>query len=296
MNRTTFENSCDSTRNQLDAYVDLELTAEDAQLVRHHLETCGGCTREAETRMALKSRVRGVVRAQAAPPELAVKVRRRLSEQAVARPWWQLAAGAPKWVLSACALAVVATGVWVSRPEAPLPAIGDRPAQNQFIRRISDEVPGALRPGLADHVHCAVFRKYPADPPSVAVMLGELGIYHELLPAVEAAVPQSWRVVMAHQCSYMGRKYVHVTLREGQRLWSLVIARKQEGESFASLRPAATVNGVKVYKAKADRYQIAGFETAGYLAWVISDAGDTRNLEILSLLTGRVSRVLAKTL
>jgi anti-sigma factor (TIGR02949 family) len=244
MNRTTFENSCDSTRSQLDAYVDRELTAEAAQAIRRHLAICAACARESEDRIALKSRVRGVVRAQAAPPELAAKVRRRLSERTPARPWWHVSGGASTWVLTAAALAVVITGVWVSRPEASLPAIGDRPSQNQFIRRISEEVPNALRPGLADHVHCSVFRKYPADPPSAAVMLAELGIYHELLPAVEAAVPKSWRVVMAHQCSYMGRKYVHVTLRDGQRLWSLVIARKEEGEGFAGLRSAATVNGV----------------------------------------------------
>ena len=127
-------------------------------------------------------------------------------------------------------------------------------------------------------------------------MLAELGIYHDLLPAVTAAVPQSWRVVMAHQCSYMGRKYVHVTMRDGAQLWSLVIARKQEGEGFAGLRPAATVKGVQIYQGKADRYGIAGFEAGGYLAYVVSDAGDAQNLEIVSLLTNNVWRVLGEIL
>ena len=294
MSRTKFDSPCDRTRSNLDAYVDRELTAEAEQEIRRHLESCSACAAEAGTRAALKARVRGVVRAQAVPPELAVKVRRRLSAQ-TARSWWQVG-GAPKWALSAAALAVVITGIWVSRPAARLPALGDRPAQNAFIRTISAEVPAALRPGLADHVHCAVFRKYPEHAPSVAVMLAELGAYHKLLPAVESAVPQSWQVVMAHQCSYMGRKYVHVTLRDGERLWSLVIARKEEGESFSGLLPAATVHGVKVYQSKANRYRIAGFESAGYLVYIVSDSGAARNLEVLSLLTDRVSRVLTEIL
>ena len=296
MNPTTFQNPCDSARSNLDAYVDRELPAEALQQVRRHLESCPQCAGEAEARTSMKARVRGVVRAQQAPPELAVKVRRRISESG-SRPWWQLAgAGSSRWILTAAALTVVLTGLWVSRPLEPLPTIGDRLAQNEYIRKVSTHVPEILRPGLADHVHCAVLRKYPAEAPSVSVMLSELGIYHDLLPAVTAAVPPSWRVVMAHQCSYLGRKYVHVTLRDGARLWSLVIARKQEGEGFAGLRPAATVNGVPVYQGKADRYRIAGFEAGGYLAYVVSDAGDGRNLEVVSLLTNNVSQALAKIL
>jgi anti-sigma factor (TIGR02949 family) len=296
MNRTPLENPCDRARKYLDAYLDRELSEAAQEQVREHLQSCAACATEAESRTALKARVRGAVRAQQAPPELAVKVRRRLGESAT-RPWWQLAGPrTPTWVLTAAALTVVLSGVWVSRPAAPLPPVGDRPAQNEYIRRISTKVPGALRPGLADHVHCAVFRKYPAEPPSAAVMLAELGVFQDLLPAIRAAVPESWRVLMAHQCSYMGREYVHVTLRDGERLWSLVIARKQGGEGFEGLRPAVAVKGVQVYQGKADRYQVAGFEAGGYLAYVVSDGGDRRNLEIASILTGDVSRVLARIL
>ena len=41
-------------------------------------------------------------------------------------------------------------------------------------------------------------------------MISELGSYRDLLPGINAAIPKSWRVALAHQCSYLGRKYVHI--------------------------------------------------------------------------------------
>jgi hypothetical protein len=39
-----------------------------------------------------------------------------------------------------------------------------------------------------------------------------------------------------------------------------------------------------VYQAAAQRYEVAGFETADYLAFVISDQGGSHNLQIASAL------------
>ncbi len=297
MNRTSMESACEKARRYLDAYVDNELLVETSAEVLRHLESCAACAAEVEARGALKSKVRGAVRAHEAPPELTVKVRERLRARPP-RPWWSPAALTMRqWAVSAAAAAVICAGVWVALPTGePFPAINDRPAQNVYIRRISAKLAEVLCPGLADHVHCAVFRKYPANPPAAASMLAELGAYHDLLPAVNAAIPKTWRVLMAHQCSYMGRKYVHLTMRDGTSLVSLVIARKNSGESFAGMEPALTVRGVPVYESSAGPWRVAGFESGEYLAFVVSDLGKAQNLEAAALLSNDVLRVLAAKL
>ena len=297
MNRSSLESACERTRRYLNAYVDNELLVETSTEVLRHLESCPACAREAEARSALKSKVRGAVRAQPAPPELAAQVRERLRAR-LARPWWSPAwLTTSQWAFAAVATAVVCAAVWVALPpNVPFPSVDDRPAQNVFIRRISAKLAGVLRPGLADHVHCAVFRRYPVNPPPAAAMLADLGVYRDLLPAVNAAIPKTWQVVMAHQCSYMGRKYVHLTMRDGTRLISLVISRKNPGESFAGLEPVLTVRGVSVYEASAGAWRIAGFESGEYLAYVVSDLGKAQNLEAAALLTNDVLRVLSKNL
>ena len=40
---------------------------------------------------------------------------------------------------------------------------------------------------------------------------------------------------MAHQCTYGGRHFVHITMRKGSDVISLVIARKNDGETFRAL-------------------------------------------------------------
>ena len=290
MNRTLPEDLCGTARRNLDAYVDGELAEAARKQVASHLAGCRACTAEAENVRFLKLRVRRAGRAQVTPPELAVLVRDRLRE-ADRKPWWQLSPmGARQWALATSMVVAVCAGIWVAGPRESLPAIGDRAAQNAFIGRISTKLSAALRPGLADHVHCAVFRKYPVDPPSAETMLSELGAYRDLLPAVRAAVPKEWRVVMAHQCSYLGRKYVHVTLREGGNLISLVIARKQRGETFDGVVPVARVNGIALYQGVAESYRVAGFEAGEFLAFVVSDLGNSENLQTAELLSPGVYR------
>jgi hypothetical protein len=156
-------------------------------------------------------------------------------------------------------------------------------------------VEAAMRVGLRDHVHCAVFRQYPKDPPPVEAMAQSLGPeYQGLLPLLQAAAPEGYRCVMAHQCSYAGRKYIHLTLRNGQKVLSLVITRKNPGETIAGIPPARRAPGISVYEAKAERYQVAGFETDSYMAFVISELNRERNLDVAVRLAPGVSRMLAQ--
>ena len=293
MKRISFETACQKTRGRVDAHVDRELVGAARQEVRLHLEACSACAAESKEHAALKSRVRDAVRAQEPSLELADKVRSRLQTEQ-SRPWWTLPWTAPKWTMAVATLVVASAVAWIVAPRDSFPALDDRPAQDAYIQRISASLAGVLRPGLADHVHCAIFRTGPADAPSAAAMIAGLGAYRDLIPAVNSA--KQWRAVTAHQCSYLDRKYVHVIMSDGDRPISLVIARKEEGESFAGMKPIVTVGGVPLYQSETAGYRVAGFETGRHLAFLVSGLGNAENVGILSKLVPDVSVVLAGNL
>jgi hypothetical protein len=148
---------------------------------------------------------------------------------------------------------------------------------------------------LRDHLHCSVFRHYPKDPPTLDRMAESLGpAYKNLLPAVKSRVPEQYRIVMAHQCGYAGRRFVHLTLRDGAHLISLVISRKQAGETLGMLSPAVTPGGIPVYGGNAGAFQLAAFETADFLAFVVSDLDGASNLRIAGEIAPEVHRLLAE--
>jgi predicted anti-sigma-YlaC factor YlaD len=296
MSRLSFDGACERTRERVDAYLDRELVGANRQAVRLHLEACSACAADARERAALKGRVRSAVREQTPAPELEVRVRVQLQAHQ-SLPWWNIAEWtAPKWAMTVAMLAVVSVVAWIATPRDPLPALDNLPEQDAYIQRISAGLTGVMRPGLADHIHCAIFRKFPADPPPPAAMEAELGLYRDMLPTINAAIPKSWRVVMAHQCSYLGRRYVHLIMNDGGQPISVVIARKQDGESFDGIRPSITAGAVPVFQDETAAYRVAGFETRGYLTYLVSGRENTQTLGTVAKLVPGVSAVLARIL
>jgi hypothetical protein len=88
------------------------------------------------------------------------------------------------WAVAMAASVALCFGIWLNYSRGRLPALSDRP----------EEMKNQLGPS-----------------------------YKGLLPLVAAAVPRGFHVIMAHQCGYAGRKYIHLTLQNGTELLSLVI-------------------------------------------------------------------------
>jgi len=291
MSRIQFgEGGCEKTRKLLDAYVSNELLVETNQDVVRHLEGCPVCTAEVEARMLLRTRLRSAVKAQDVPPELQVRIRQQI-QGSEAAPWF--AAGWMRWAAAAAACLLISAGIWLNRPYQKMPDIADRPAQNSYIQKVSTSLAAVLKVGLGDHIHCSVFRRYPQNPPTVEQMEDMLGTeYKGLLPVVRAALPSGYRVIMSHQCTYAGRKFVHLTMEKDGHLVSLVLSRKQEGETLEGLSPAASAGAVEIFQASADRYQVAGFEAGNFFAYVVSDLKGSQNLNIASTLAAGVAKFL----
>ncbi len=291
MNRVQFgEGACEKTRRYMDAYISNELLVETNHEMLRHLETCPACSAELETRGRLRSRLKSAVQNQPVPSGLPASVRERIRRRQTS-PW-------TIWAMASAAGIALCVAAWFAYPwQQPLPDLADRTAQTSYIQRVSAAVVSVFKSGLGDHIHCAVFRKYPRNPPTVEEMEAELGPeYRGLLPLVEPAVPPGYRIVMAHQCTYGGRHFVHLTMRKsekGEDVISVVITQKNPGETLNTLSPVTTASGVPLYQSTAERYQVAGFESEHYLAFVVSTLAGHKNLQLTAALAPNVRRLLS---
>jgi hypothetical protein len=265
--------------------------------VLKHIENCPACAAELNARQQLRTRLKSAVNAQSVPPELEVrigeKIRRSRSGSWFGAGWFRT--GWSHWAVAVATGLAVCAGIWLNNSRDRMPALADLSAQNVYIQKVSASLADVLKVGLGDHIHCSIFRKYPQNPPPVEIMETELGpAYQGLLPVVRAAVPDGYRVIMAHQCTYAGRNFIHLTLEKGGGLLSLVIARRDSGETMDGLSPASVPSSIPIYQSGAERYQVAGFEAGDFLAYVVSELKSQTNLQIAVNLAPGVHEFLMK--
>ena len=239
----------------------------------------------------MTGRLQGAVKAVTAPPELAERIRAEVVAAGPPRQRWRM----PLYYAAALAASIVLV----------VGAIGYRQGHFRFteasriayVDGLAARVDHVMSLGLCDHVHCAVFRRYPQNPPSLEELGRTLGsAYPELIPAVQGHVPEGYRLVMAHVCQYKGRPFTHLTFRNGKAVLSLVIARRGEWESIGTgqVRAALWQDGLDFYESSVQRYQVAAFETPGHLVYVVSDLTAEKNLQVLAELAPSVRAVLHK--
>ena len=234
-------------------------------------------------------RLRAAVDSVEVPPFLESRIRNRIAQQKPARRWLT-------GIVSAAAAASVLGGVFVAYQLGHLRlTVG---AQESYISSLSGHVATLMRVGLGDHVHCAVFRKYPENPPAVDdfIRMMKPPQYAGLIPIVRSQVPDTYRMTMAHECGYHGRRFVHLSLKNDKNMLSLVITRKASGESFSAqgALPALVQSGIPMYQTGIQRFQLGAFETRDFLVYVISDMEQKQNTELMLALSVPVKDFLAK--
>jgi anti-sigma factor (TIGR02949 family) len=255
-------------RRHLDAYLSNELQVETSSEVLRHLETCEACTRELETR----TRVRDLVRRAAAnltpPEELRLSIQRRLRET---QPGFWGGFQELNWVVALAAIVVIVLGGLVT---------------HEWVRVLRGRriVAGVLALGVSDHVQCAIKgHNYPevANPPEV--LREKLGPqYAGLLDVVHKNLP-GFEILEAHICSIPGssRKYVHFITRGRGTILSVILT-KNDGAQLpggGEFRSAAAGH-VNLYQAHQQGMNVAGFESRGYLGFVVSDLDSNTTLQI----------------
>ena len=137
---------------------------------------------------------------------------------------------------------------------------------------------------VSDHVQCAIKgHNYPevANPPEV--LRKKLGPqYAGLLEVVHQNLP-GFEVLEAHICSIPGssRKYVHFITRGRGTILSVILTRN-DGAQLPSGGAFRTVvaGHVNLYAAREQGMNVAGFESRGYLGFVVSDLDRNVTLQI----------------
>lgn len=265
--------ACDRVCASLDSYLSGELTEESSREVRQHLEGCPRCAAEYETRARVRGQLREAVRATPVPGGLETRVRRAVRDQAF-RPRTGL------WAVAAAAAVIVCAGLlnlWRLKLNP----------EETILRKTSGRLAAVLNVGLRDHLQCAVFRKYPKQPLPAVRMAADLGPeFAGLVPLIQAALPGDLRIVQAHHCSAGKRHYIHlIIVGRGGKIVSVILTRKEPGESLSG----------GIHQTGVDRFQVVGFESQDYLAYVISDLDAGQNLQLAASLAPRLRDFLAHT-
>jgi anti-sigma factor (TIGR02949 family) len=290
MHVINFENGqCKKIRAYLDSYINDELLVETNHEVIKHLEQCPECADELDARVRVKKMLQSSVRRDAAP----LALRERIQKEIRRRP----AYGFPRWALAAAAAVVLIVAGWsvmqlVRKPAAPSEVSIATAHPNAEILRI----------GLSDHVHCVLDSGFANRRFSLEEMTERFGAdFIELVPALRERLAAGYEITVAHRCYVKGREFKHIILKNGDKVFSLIITRKN-GEAFAhnDLMEVLAAGDVPVYgtqlidEARRQQLEVAGFESRDYLAFVVSSAPRQENLEIASTLAPVVRGFLAK--
>jgi hypothetical protein len=154
-----------------------------------------------------------------------------------------------------------------------------------------------LHPGLQDHVHCAVYRKFaPAPEPLEEVAEDLPPEFRDLAPAVAGKLPEGFRIHLAHVCKYKGRSFVHFAMRRGDELASLMLTRREPGERVTpqELALAASEGGVDTLSGGAKGYQVSAAEGGSWLIYTVSAGDAEANRRLLVALAPVVREHLAR--
>ena len=280
---------CERVLDKLDVFLDGELACDAHVELERHLSFCEACADAAEVRKRLRVRVRTAVNHSAAPaPDFERRIRASLGNHGTGRTSWSAnLAIAATLVLAVSGAVAYQFGHFRFTVES----------RDAYIAAISQEVGGAMRVGLGDHVHCSVFRRLSKTPVPVEKIAADMGPeFKELVPVMREHVPADYCVVLGHRCRYRGRSFVHVSMYNGSQLLSLVITKRRPGEAFEKDGvPAIIESGMAMYSAGVQRFSITGFETATHLVYIVSDLGSKQNTALLAAVAPQVRAVLKRT-
>ena len=243
--------------------------------------------REAEEFRMVRARLQTAVRGIEIPQDLECRVRMSLARTPRQSTW-------NRNLMSIAAGIAVVMGVWLTWEVAGVRAVTT--AQQKYVLAVSQKVATLMRVGLQPHIHCAVFRPLGKPADSRQDMDQWLAEYKELLPLVRAQVPASFELLTAHKCKFRRREFVHFQFRDGDRLLSVLIVHKEDGESFEveGLLPALVESGLPMYDAAVQSLQMTGFETRDHLVYVVSNMPSRENLQIASGIAPVVKKILTR--
>ena len=277
MNVIQGQSRCEKVQGLMDAYLSNELLVETTQDILTHLQGCAQCTGELEARTRVRNALRRAVMSQEAPETLRSRVVgnvRQAARDGAVGPG--VAFGSWGWMAGAvAALALMAGITW-------------RIASRDF-----DLTAALLNVGWTNHLKCTLAGHYAKTPLPIETSLGYLGPeYAPLLPVVREKLPE-FELLQAHRCTIAGRKFTHFILHRGDTVVSVSLVEKRTGEDFPQHAWNQVMKQVTplIYEEGISGIQIAGFESAQHLAFVMSNTDKAENSRMAYMLAPEIRRL-----
>lgn len=274
------EMTCEIALEQMDRFMDGALSETETDLFAAHAGDCEKCQAELDLRERTRAGLRRAVRQPIDTTRLEQRIHAAVHVEASRRFRWQphtIALAATLLIAIGAGAAYQLNGLWRTAVD-----------QDSYIAKLSDGVSTIMRVGLKAHIHCVTFRKWPKQTPKLDELVTAMEPkFRPVAQIVNANMPKTYEIVKAHHCAYQQRNYVHITMKDGDgKYFSLVLARKQAGETFASssLRRVFDKPNFAVYGEDVERFQIAGFETREFLAYVIGDTTTENNSQLAGMI------------
>ena len=282
------ESYCRRIRSYIDSCPNGELIAEANPDLADHLEDCPECASYLQIALQQKARLKEAVLGQEIPIALEPRIREALGTRSP---------DMHRWMLAAAAIIIVAVGTWTAVRLSKRTAESKPGGSGLALTAPSADDARILEIGMGEHVHCALDLGFADKEFSDEAMSEGLGPdYAGLVPLVRDRIPPGMVVTAAHRCRYNDRRFVHLILRDGQAVLSLLITRK-DGESFSpdSHSRLLDSSGATLRLAGRQDMHVAGFETGSYLIFVVSNQTEADNTQLASNLAPVLSDFLHRT-
>jgi anti-sigma factor (TIGR02949 family) len=278
------QNQCKKIRSYLDSYLSNELLVETNHEVLKHLETCQACSEALADGARVKDALKRAVMQEEAPARLRYRIEKDLRKSPSRVRWGQ-------WVFVAAAAVMLLVGaVGVIRFN------GSRGSDPLAQRAVSAQTTELLTIGLKDHTFCAIDHNLASRRFTPDEMSEKMGPeFAGLVNLVRQKAPGDYEIVVGHRCQVAGREFVHLILKNQEKIISLAITKKN-GEAFpkAAVATALEASGVSLHDSRIENYEVTGFETRDYLAFVISNLPKEENMRVASSLAPEVRDFLSK--
>ncbi|HXF40504.1 MAG TPA: zf-HC2 domain-containing protein [Blastocatellia bacterium] len=278
------QNHCKKIRSYLDSYLSNELMVETNHEVLKHVDSCHGCADALASRSRVKQVLRHAVMQDEAPAGLRYRIQKDIRKSPAAVRWGQ-------WALVAAAAVVLMAGAF-----GVVRFAGSRGGQTRNERAATAQTAELLTIGLNDHSFCAIDHNLASRRFTREEMSQKMGPeFAGLVDLVEQKAPGEYEVVVGHRCQFAGRQFIHLILRNQETVISLAITRKNS-ESFPAdaVANALKASGVSLYDSRIQNYEVTGFETRDYLAFIVSNLPKEDNVRIASNLAPGVRDFLTK--
>lgn len=286
---------CSAARAAFDDFLCGELPPEVMTPFTEHVGLCPDCAAALDDRAGLRRRLRSAVESEAPPANLLASVQESVrapqtaaAAPPTATPTLRLGSWRPYYAAAAVLLLMLGGWAIIRMMDAPT-KIADAHLRDRQVDSLRPAVPtlqasDMLKIGLNDHVNCAVKYHLGTHRMPLNRMLKALGPQYAGLLALVRRHAAGYDVMEAHQCGYDGRRFVHMILRDDRGIISLAITPKR-GESFARVgcKPNREVEGIQLFQAMMldhREFEVTGFETKDYLAFIVSDAGPKSNVQL----------------